>query len=457
MMRKRTGLTLFVVTLVMLGMVCGAWGQTTYNVIPGHSIQAAIDGAVYGDTVSVAAGTYLERIMLKNGVAVLGAGEVLTVLDGQTGGTVVTAIDCGDPNTVLAGFTITNGLSVAGGGMYNENSSVTIDHCTFWNNATLAGADGASVYQTSDNGGNGGDGGAMYNSNYNGTITNCSFLVNSTGAGGVGGAGVDTVINSNPGGHGGHGGSGGGGGGMYNTQSTPVLINCIFFGNTTGIGGDGGNGGDSTGAFPGTGGTGGDGGDGGSGAGMCNDNSGPIIINCTMVQNGVGWGGSLGVAGSGDPDGSDGTAGVAGMGGGMYNSAGAPVVTNSIMWGNLPDEIFGGSPSVTYSDVQGGTGEPWFGVGCIDTDPMFVDAGGWDFHLQEISLCLDAGSNSTASLPDEDIDGEDRIMGSSVDMGFDEVVQYELVWLADPTTGGSVVLNPAGGTYFAGTEVTVTA
>ncbi|MCP4707633.1 MAG: hypothetical protein GY869_03325, partial [Planctomycetes bacterium] len=131
--------------------------------------------------------------------------------------------------------------------------------------------------------------------------------------------------------------------------------------------------------------------------------------------------------------------------------------TNCILWSDSPDEIAGSAATVTYSDVQGGTGEVWFGVGCIDTNPEFVDTGNGDFHLKEISLCIDAGSNSAGNLPAQDIDGEDRILGSAVDMGFDEVFQYELVCLANPAGGGTFNLNPAGGYYFPNTVVTVTA
>ncbi|MHC4573324.1 MAG: hypothetical protein ACYS76_04215 [Planctomycetota bacterium] len=53
---------------------------TTYYVNPGESIQAAIDSASYGETVQVAAGTYVENITLKNGVKVLGAGPLSTTM-----------------------------------------------------------------------------------------------------------------------------------------------------------------------------------------------------------------------------------------------------------------------------------------------------------------------------------------------------------------------------------------
>ncbi|MCP4707607.1 MAG: hypothetical protein GY869_03195, partial [Planctomycetes bacterium] len=180
MMRNKTSLYLFVVSVVMVGMVSGAFGQTTYVVNPGESIQVAIDGAVYGDTVSVAEGTYPERITLKNGVAVVGAGADLTTINGEALGTVVTAVDC-DPNTVLEGFTITNGQSLtSGGGMYNENSSPTVTGCTFSDNEVIFGFNGS--------------GGGMYNYSSSPRITGCTFSGNRTfdGGGGI------SNENSNP-------------------------------------------------------------------------------------------------------------------------------------------------------------------------------------------------------------------------------------------------------------------
>ena len=46
-----------------------------------------------------------------------------------------------------------------------------------------------------------------------------------------------------------------------------------------------------------------------------------------------------------------------------------PVITNCILWGDMPQEMYtqsGSTPTVTYCDIQNGTGEWWFGAGCID-------------------------------------------------------------------------------------------
>jgi hypothetical protein len=92
---------------------------------------------------------------------------------------------------------------------------------------------------------------------------------------------------------------------------------------------------------------------------------------------------------------------------------------------------------VTYCDVQGG----FPGTGNIDADPVFLDPGSGDFHLDPGSPCIDVGTNDAPDLPPYDFEGDDRIIdgdGDSmavVDMGVDEVA------LQPPAIGGSIRLN----------------
>ena len=112
--------------------------------------------------------------------------------------------------------------------------------------------------------------------------------------------------------------------------------------------------------------------------------------------------------------------------GGMFNYSSNPTITNSIFWlnedsggTNQSAQIFGGTPVVNYSCIQGWTGG-FGGTGNIGDDPMFVrnpdDGGdGWgvggnddygDLRLSSGSPCIDAGNN-TAVPPDVyDIDGD---------------------------------------------------
>jgi hypothetical protein len=86
----------------------------------------------------------------------------------------------------------------SGGGIDNENSSLTLTNCTFTGNA--AGQNG---------------GGGMFNDESSPTITNCTFVSNAAT---------------------GHLGSGGA---MYNAFGTPKLYNCILWGNTATSGHEG--------------------------------------------------------------------------------------------------------------------------------------------------------------------------------------------------------------------------
>jgi hypothetical protein len=105
----------------------------------------------------------------------------------------------------------------------------------------------------------------------------------------------------------------------------------------------------------------------------------------------------------------------------MFNlNNSSPTVTNCIFWNDLNSEIrnIDSSPIFTYSDIQGGTGQVWFGAGCIDADPCFVDAGSGNFNLKTGSPCIDAGDNN--AVPGDittDLDGKFRIANYTVDMG----------------------------------------
>jgi uncharacterized repeat protein (TIGR03803 family) len=104
---------------------------------------------------------------------------------------------------------------------------------------------------------------------------------------------------------------------------------------------------------------------------------------------------------------------------GNGNSA---VLYNSISWGNGTNPVgtLGTSAfEVSYSDIQFGTGQPWFGTSCIDVDPQFASA--MDFHLTVSSPCIAAGISSNS--PTLDIDGQPR--GNPPDMGCYEVSKID--------------------------------
>jgi hypothetical protein len=85
--------------------------------------------------------------------------------------------------------------------------------------------------------------------------------------------------------------------------------------------------------------------------------------------------------------------------GGGLSCLGSHEITNNIFWDNDAPEspeivVHGGSPSITYCDIQGG----WNGEGNINANPLFRDPENGDFHLMADSCgdvynspCIDAG------------------------------------------------------------------
>ena len=79
-----------------------------------QSIQAAIDSALAGDVVEVAAGTYQEHIVMKSGVDVMGAGAERTTIVGNAAlGFSVVQFD-NVVNATLSGFALTSDAPIEG-------------------------------------------------------------------------------------------------------------------------------------------------------------------------------------------------------------------------------------------------------------------------------------------------------------------------------------------------------
>jgi predicted outer membrane repeat protein len=142
------------------------------------------------------------------------------------------------------------------------------------------------------------------------------------------------------------------------------------------------------------------------------------FINCTFVNN-------RGVT----------------SGGLTIHQKSSSIVINSIFWENYPDQISLQSPNDTsvstlyldYNDIQYGIDsihiDPisvlnW-GVGNIDSYPLFLDTLNNDYHLQDLSPCIAAGIDSIEIAgnwyycPSTDIEGNPRPNppGSIPDMG----------------------------------------
>ncbi|MEW6742307.1 MAG: right-handed parallel beta-helix repeat-containing protein, partial [Planctomycetota bacterium] len=137
----------------------------------------------------------------------------------------------------------------------------------------------------------------------------------------------------------------------------------------------------------------------GQGGGACLDTSSGIVKNNVLAYNATangGFGGGLYLLGS-SPQTRNNTftqnsAGSGGYGGAIYcDSGSSPTITASILWADVPDEIYGGNPVVSYSDVMGGwPADPTN----INADPLFLEG----FHLRQnppeedpTSPCVDSG------------------------------------------------------------------
>ncbi len=263
-----------------------------------------------------------------------------------------------NPTVTDCDFTI-NSATDGGGGMFNAtDSSHELTNCTFYDNsATMAGG-GMHNYDDSDPkvtvcnfaDNSASYGGGMYNTESSSPeVTDCEFIVNSATSDG---------------------------GGMYNWDSSPAVTNSNFLGN-------------SAAAYAG-----------GMGNWADDGTCAPAVTNCTFAGN---------------------TATTAG--GGMGNWESSPIVTNCILWGDTPNEVAShlGAPVITYCDVELGTGESWFGTGCIDEDPLFYNPAIGDVRLTGSSPCIDAGDDTAIPAGiTQDINGDPRIVDTAVDMGADE-------------------------------------
>lgn len=116
------------------------------------------------------------------------------------------------------------------------------------------------------------------------------------------------------------------------------------------------------------------------GGGIQRDDDGAIIVNnCTIVFN------------------------TASSQGGGYSSASPDMITNSIIYFNdapaNPNIVNDtGQLQITYSDLKSGLSQ--YGVGNINTDPLFVDPENHNYSLQPNSLNIDSGDPASPLDPD---------------------------------------------------------
>jgi len=107
--------------LTALLLIFPAIGSASDFYVPDDwpTIQTAIDNSFSGDTIIVRPGTYVENIDFLGKWITLRSefGPEVTIIDGNQAGSVVTFQSGEDYDTVLDGFTITNGDAGSGGGI----------------------------------------------------------------------------------------------------------------------------------------------------------------------------------------------------------------------------------------------------------------------------------------------------------------------------------------------------
>lgn len=385
-----------------------------------RNIQNAIDNAQNGDIVMVADGVYTGpgnkeiRFHGKEIVVQSANGPENCVIDCEEAGRAF-LFDAGEgPNSILQGFTITNGFEDDGGGICCMNvSSPAIENCNIISNR--ADNFGGGIY--CENGSNPTltdceishniaryRGGALYHENLTSIHTNQLMIINclithnvttheywGPGISDPAGAGLyflwsdyaeirDTIISYNI--------AKGAGGGIYNGAGDDALFeNCIISNN------------------------------------QCEEGGGGVFLNgstcnttfdhCLLTDNEADYVGGLRILWSGadilNSTISNNISATSLPYGVNFHEGEPSLIMNSIIWGNTPTS--GGCEvgvtytilTVLFSDIGGG----FTGLGNIDADPLFANVDEGIFALLPESPCIDAGNPSSPPDPD----------GTVVDMG----------------------------------------
>lgn len=316
--------------------------------VPGDysTIQQGIDASADNDTVLVQPGFYIENINFNGHNIVVGSLFLTTgdesyiqqtTIDGDSAGSVVTFDNSETNSAVLTGFTIQNGASNIGAGIYCNGSDPVISHNIITGNL---------AYDI-----NGGKGGGIFCYYSNLILIDNVIMANyASGALESWGGGIycgyfaptfsGNIVTQNLSLR---------GGGFYCLESDPLVTGNIINNNT--------------GTF--------------WGGGFYLDGSDPVIINSVIYGNEARWS----------------------EGGGLYlENNSQPVITNSILWADSAftegDEIYieNGLPTLSYTDIYGG----WTGIGNMNEWPDFRDPENDDFHL----MSTDCGDQFDSPLID---------------------------------------------------------
>jgi len=408
------------VLILLLASAVAIQGKTIYVPDDHSAIQDAIDASKNGDTVVVRPGTYCENISFRGKEITVASekGPRVTTIDGTYSGRVVTFACSEDRSSVLDGFTVKNGVSGSGGGIYCYFSSPTISNNIITQNRATSNWGGGGIlcsnsgalvtgnkiidnFSKISGGGirleycearvtgnliarnRSGDGGGIVSDAYTGLIDDCLVLGNEADRSG---------------------------GGYTCWASSPLIVNTVFARNVCDV-------------------------TWGWGGGLyCGAGATPTVVNCTLAEN------------------------VALKGGAVHCCEASPAIVNTIMW---DDDALDEGPeiclesfstlTIAYSDVGGGEEEAHvdagsvlnWGGGMIDQNPLFYDPTLCDYHLQWSSPCRDSGDSNLSVLPAGDLEGDPRVALGTVDMGADEY-HYRLYKIGSVVPGEGLPLRIVG-------------
>ncbi|MCK5853071.1 hypothetical protein KAH27_08600, partial [bacterium] len=113
-------------------------------------------------------------------------------------------------------------------------------------------------------------------------------------------------------------------------------------------------------------------------------------------------------------------------GGGTYCRKG--MIQNSILWSNTNGyHFFFGTSTNRYNCIEG-----WTNIvdGVITNNPEFANADAGNYQLLFSSPCINSGTNMDWMISTTDLDGNPRIIGTTVDMGAYEFVPEPCFYLS---------------------------
>jgi hypothetical protein len=324
---------------------------------PFRTIQHGIDVSSDGDTVLVAPGIYFENLYYAMQNIIIASQFLFsldsaiirtTIIDGDSSGNVINISGGQDSSSLITGFTIRNGFSDYGGGMYISNSSPRIINNILRNNKAIYGGGAISAQNSSQF--------------ISGNIIEGN-IVTLFGFGDHAGAGVwmkdcpgsiieDNKFLNNI------AQTGCGGGLIIYSCSNSLIRRNIFSANYAGSAG--------------------------GGFYMPFDEGSQVFDNTICFNE----------------------AGSIGRGSGIDFGGGTYIIKNNIISNNHGIGAFGNLLSnlvFIYNDVWGNDQDysgftP--GIGCISLNPLFIGGDPYDFYLGYYSPCIDAGDPSSPLDPD---------------------------------------------------------